>query len=321
MRKWGPVVGALLVIGFIGNLFGSSEEDASSPPSPEQSTSAPGPSSETSSETSTEPDKAPQQSETPEQTETGSTQSSEDSAESAATAQPSAASGEVVQEESATSTPTPSEAQTNAPTLTPTPSSSPAPSPTASPTQPAAQPAPSADDEIVALLLSLVIEPEVTSGYDRDLFRHWIDVDGDGCDARREVLIAEAVVAPTIGDRCALVGGRWYSAFDGEHTEDPSKFDVDHMVPLKEAWDSGANEWSSDRRRAFANDLDLPQSLIAVSASSNRSKADRDPADWLPPLQSYHCQYVENWVRVKAKWELSVDEREFSAIRGVLATC
>ena len=177
------------------------------------------------------------------------------------------------------------------------------------------------DVEISNLLISLTIEPESPDPYDRSLFKHWIDVDGDGCNARREVLIAEAIEAPTIGERCDLIGGLWYSAYDGVETDDDSSFDIDHMVPLSEAWDSGANEWSSDRRRALANDLDLPQALIAVSASSNRSKGDKDPADWLPPLQSYRCQYVEDWVRVKVKWELSVDQREFDAVRGILATC
>jgi len=61
--------------------------------------------------------------------------------------------------------------------------------------------------------------------------------------------------------------------------------------------------------------------LIAVSASSNRSKGDKDPADWLPELRSYHCDYAKNWVKVKVKWGLSVDQREFTAIRGVLALC
>jgi hypothetical protein len=93
------------------------------------------------------------------------------------------------------------------------------------------------------------------------------------------------------------------------------------MVPLKEAWDSGAHAWESDRRRAFANDLDLPEALIAVSRSSNRSKSDRDPADWLPPLRSYHCHYINDWMVVKIKWELSVDAREFSALRTVAAGC
>ena len=171
------------------------------------------------------------------------------------------------------------------------------------------------------LLASLVISDEYPSGYDRDLFRHWVDDDRDGCNARREVLIIEAVEAPVVGSDCELVGGLWYSAYDGVITDDDGEFDIDHMVPLKEAWDSGAHAWDSDRRRAFANDLDLPQALIAVSRSSNRSKSDRDPADWLPPLTSYHCQYIEDWMVVKIKWELRVDVREFAALRSVASGC
>ena len=184
-----------------------------------------------------------------------------------------------------------------------------------------ADPASTESGDLADLLLALTIADEVATGYDRDLFRHWVDADGDGCDARREVLITEAVIAPVVASGCSLTGGEWYSVYDGQVTDDPSKFDVDHMVPLKEAWDSGANAWSSETRRAFANDLDLAPALIAVSASSNRSKSDKDPADWLPPLASYHCQYVEDWVQVKIKWQLSVDQREFAAIRSVLAGC
>lgn len=194
--------------------------------------------------------------------------------------------------------------------------------PTSSPTS--TRPAAGAGGEVsdlASLLAQLVIEEEFPSGYERDLFRHWIDADRDGCDARREVLILEAVSAPEVGDDCSITGGSWYSAFDGVTTEDPSLFDIDHLVPLKEAWDSGAHAWDADRRRAFANDLDLPQALIAVSRSSNRSKGADDPADWLPPLVSYHCQYIEDWMVVKIKWELSVDAREFDALRGVAARC
>ena len=215
------------------------------------------------------------------------------------------------------SEPQPTQSETPEETAEPTPTVT----ETEAPVEPVAREEEPVGNEISNLLISLVIEAESPDPYDRSLFRHWIDEDGDGCNARREVLIAEAIEAPTIGDRCDLIGGLWYSAFDGVMTDDDSSFDVDHMVPLSEAWDSGANEWSSERRRAFANDLDLAQALIAVSASSNRSKGDKDPADWLPPLRSYHCQYVEDWVRVKVKWELSVDQREFNAIRNLLATC
>lgn len=188
-------------------------------------------------------------------------------------------------------------------------------------TQPVAREEGPVNDEISDLLLLLEIEPENIDPYDRNLFSHWVDVDGDGCNSRREVLIAEALEAPIIAEECELIGGLWYSAYDGIITDDDSGLDVDHMVPLSEAWDSGANSWSADQREAFANDLELPEALIAVSAASNRSKGDKDPADWLPSLQSYRCQYVQDWVKVKVKWKLSVDQKEFSAIRSLLATC
>ena len=241
--------------------------------------------------------------------------------ETAQSAEPTP-SKEEPQAEAVESSPTPSQTPTEpeSETQTQTPEPSPTSTRTPTPAQPAVTPDPQ-DGGLAALLAQLVIEDEFPSGYDRDLFSHWIDADRDGCDARREVLILEAVVAPIVGEGCSLTGGSWYSAFDGVTTSDPGEFDIDHMVALKEAWDSGAHAWGSDRRRAFANDLDLPQALIAVSRSSNRSKGADDPAEWLPPLVSYHCQYIEDWLVVKIKWELSVDAREFNALRSVAAGC
>ena len=170
-------------------------------------------------------------------------------------------------------------------------------------------------------LAGLRVEAEFPSGYDRDLFRHWIDADRDGCDTRREVLIAESTTPVQVGPGCSITGGTWFSAYDGTSTIDASTFDIDHMIPLKEAWDSGAHSWSSDRRQAFANDLTLAQSLIAVSASSNRSKSDRDPAEWMPTRTAYHCTYVTAWITVKKAWDLSVDQAELRRLEQVLATC
>ena len=209
------------------------------------------------------------------------------------------------------------------PTATPTPTQSQPPTETASPTAtPATTEAPIEElSELAELLVQLSLAPEQGEGYDRDLFRHWIDSDGDGCNTRREVLIEEAVIRPQLSGDCDLSGGEWYSIYDDVTTNDPSDFDIDHLIPLKEAWDSGAHSWSSSQRRAFANDLANSQALIAVTASSNRSKSDRDPADWLPPNQSYHCQYIIDWMTVKIFWNLSVDEREFQALRRVASNC
>jgi len=172
-----------------------------------------------------------------------------------------------------------------------------------------------------ALVSRLRVEPEVQAGYDRDLFRHWIDADGDGCDTRREVLIAESTTPVSVGSGCSLAGGTWYSAFDGVTTTDASSFDIDHFVPLKEAWDSGAHAWDSGTRQRFANDLEFAGSLIAVSASSNRSKGAGDPAEWLPPNRSYRCVYLVAWVEVKLRWNLSADPGEIAAIRSAGSGC
>lgn len=95
--------------------------------------------------------------------------------------------------------------------------------------------------------------------------------------------------------------------------------DIDHLVPLDEAWASGARSWSSARREAYANDLADPRTLVAVSLHENRSKGDRDPAQWLPARGV--CRYVADWVAVKLRWGLGVDSLERSALARVAARC
>jgi len=167
---------------------------------------------------------------------------------------------------------------------------------------------------VAALLEKLKVSAEVEKGYDRDLFYHWQVL--DGCDVRDRVLARQ--------DRrngpCGADSGRWYSAYDGERTSDPGDFDVDHMVPLAEAWASGARRWPEARRDDFANDL-RPYSLIAVSASSNRSKSDQDPAEWMPDNTDFACRYVARWIAVKFRWSLSVDAREKGFLEDTLSGC
>ncbi len=167
---------------------------------------------------------------------------------------------------------------------------------------------------VAALLQRLRVSPEVEVGYDRDLFDHWDD--RGACDVRDLVLARQ--------DRrkgpCGSESGRWFSVYDGVMTTDPGEFDIDHMVPLAEAWASGARRWPEQRREAFANDLH-PYSLIAVSASSNRSKSDRDPAEWMPENDGFACAYVARWVAVKARWSLSIDPREKAFLKREISGC
>ena len=160
---------------------------------------------------------------------------------------------------------------------------------------------------------------ESRSGYSRGLFNHWVDADGDGCSTRNEVLISEAEDAPSVGSSCALSGGRWFSYYDGVSQTSASALDIDHMVPLAEAWDSGAGGWSSATREAYANDLGDTRSLVGVTASENRSKGDQDVAEWLPAQQQ--CRYLREWVAVKHRWRLSVDSAEKSAMSSLASGC
>jgi len=126
---------------------------------------------------------------------------------------------------------------------------------------------------------NLPVAAEVRTGYDRAKFPHWVDANGDCQDTRDEVLQAESRVS-TSG--CDIRTGRWYSYYDNRTFTSASDLDIDHLVALAEAWDSGARRWTTDTRKRFANDLGDSRSLVAVSASSNRSKSDRDPAQWMP---------------------------------------
>jgi hypothetical protein len=171
------------------------------------------------------------------------------------------------------------------------------------------------------LLPQLTVRASQLTGYDRDLFRHWSDADGDGCDTRREVLLRQARVLPTVLAGCRLAGGRWWSAYDNLFITDAGALDIDHFVPLSEAWQSGAWRWSAGTREAFANDLDYPLSLIAVTATTNRQKSDQDPAEWLPAFGRYRCTYVASWIAVKWRWRLAVDRVEAAALRAGLTGC
>ena len=168
---------------------------------------------------------------------------------------------------------------------------------------------------------SLKTAPEKRSGYERDKFKLWTDEDGDGCNTRNEVLIAEAVKAPKQGAGCKLSGGEWKSYYDDKTWDDPADLDIDHLVPLAEAWDSGASEWTAKQREQYANDLGDDRDLVAVTDNLNQEKADQDPAEWMPPLESARCRYVSEWVAVKIRWRLTADDKEKSALEKYADGC
>jgi Uncharacterized protein conserved in bacteria len=156
------------------------------------------------------------------------------------------------------------------------------------------------------------------TGYSRERFHHW-QSQGNSCDTRDRVLQRDGQGVVT-GDDCRITAGTWFSVYDGQTLTDPSDVDIDHMVPLANAWRTGAAEWTDDQRAEFANDLQRPQ-LLAVSSSSNRSKGDQDPSQWKPPRREYWCTYAQSWIEVKAYWRLSVTADEKAALAEMLGTC
>lgn len=176
-----------------------------------------------------------------------------------------------------------------------------------------------ADDSRALDVLALVkVENEYDGGYDRILFAEGLDVDGDGCSTRDEVILRDALVAGQVADYCRVEAGGWFSVYDGVAVTDPESLDVDHVVALKEAWQSGAWHWSATRRAAFANDLTDTRTLRAVTATSNRSKGDADPSNWLPSDTTFVCTFLADWVAIKARWSLSMDQSEAGRIRNEL---
>ncbi|MEU5971879.1 HNH endonuclease family protein [Streptomyces globisporus] len=178
--------------------------------------------------------------------------------------------------------------------------------------------APVAEVTTLADAVGLVkVTEEDRTGYTRSKFKHWNSGEdkSDGCNTRNEVLLAEAVVAPTVEAGCKLTGGTWTSYYDGQEVTSAGSLDIDHMVPLAEAWDSGASAWTAARREAYANDQGADVSLVAVTARSNRQKSDQDPADWMPPSPEAQCRYVGEWVATKLRWDLTADDRELEALK------
>ncbi|MCX5081449.1 HNH endonuclease family protein [Streptomyces sp. NPDC056121] len=183
----------------------------------------------------------------------------------------------------------------------------------------AAPPTPVSGATARTYLSELTVKAEGSSdGYSRDLFPHWITQSG-ACNTR-EVVLKRDGTNVTQDSSCAATSGSWYSEYDGATWSAAADVDIDHVVPLSEAWKSGANAWTTAQRQGFANDLTRPQ-LIAVTDNVNQSKGDQDPAKWMPSRAAYKCTYVRMWVQVKHYYNLTVDSAEKSALTSYLSGC
>ena len=172
------------------------------------------------------------------------------------------------------------------------------------------------------------IAPESHSDtYERKLYKHWTDDDGDKEDIRQEVLILESLAPVEFKTNASgmkkAIKGLWVGPYGGFVTTNPhhTKLQIDHMVPLKEAHESGAWAWGPRRKEAYANELSNPQHLIAVKGGINGSKGFKDPSEWMPPNRTYWCVYLTDWVEIKRRWGLTMDQAEVDAIKTGFNVC
>ena len=235
-----------------------------------------------------------------------------DGGEPAVLESPAAPTDEADSSEPATAAPT-----TEAPTT-------PAPTTTATPTPTTAPERVAAEGTALAVLAGLDEKGRAPkTDYDRELFGWRDDMDRNGCDTRNDILRRDLTAITLKGGMggCVVLRGTLDSPYSGDTVDfdrENSTIDIDHVVALSDAWQTGAASWDEQTRREFAND---PLNLLAVESSLNRQKGDGDAATWLPPLKDYRCEYVARQIAVKDKYDLWVKPAEADAMERVLGDC
>lgn len=175
---------------------------------------------------------------------------------------------------------------------------------------------------------SLAVLPEAAdgtmAGYSREQFPHWEKATESGwsgvpaaCDARDAALIRDGKDVK-YSKSCSITSGKWVDPYTGTKITDSSSLDIDHMVPLADAWRSGASKWTPEQRQKFAND---PLVLVTAGSSANRSKGDRAPDQWAPPAANAQCAYAVRWIEVKSTYQLSATAAEKLKLGSMLKTC
>ena len=167
----------------------------------------------------------------------------------------------------------------------------------------------------------LPVEVEDNTGYNRkaQFGDGWGDADRDCQSTRHEVLITEGTGVELSARGCTVVSGRWRSFYDNKTYTSPSQLQIDHLIPVAEAWGSGAQSWSQARRVAFYNDLGVAYALNAMPVALNQDKKASGPEGWMPPAN--RCRYIEVWTLLKHRWGLSVDQAEQAALIGYADSC
>jgi hypothetical protein len=200
--------------------------------------------------------------------------------------------------------------------------------PATAPSTAAGAPPPPSVEDAVSMLEGLTVAPVGSmAGYSREEFPHWASeaashgwTEPDGsCDVRDAALIRDGE-GVEIDDDCYITAGTWLDPYTGRTLTDSSEVDIDHVVPLANAWRSGASSagWSIVDREAYAND---PKVLLSTDDGANQIKGDKGPEAWKPPNRDYWCEYSRRWVWIKSDWQLTINPAEDSALRRMLGTC
>jgi hypothetical protein len=190
---------------------------------------------------------------------------------------------------------------------------------------PGAPAAPSAS-EAGEMLRGLRVAPVGSmAGYSREEFPHWA-ADGtefgwnepDGsCDVRDDALIRDGR-GVEVDEECSFTSGDWLDPYTGKTLTDPGDVDIDHVVPLANAWRSGAASWDEEEREAYAND---PGVLLSVDDAENQVKGDKGPEAWRPPNADYGCEYARRWISIKHQWKLTINTDEKATLQEMLQGC
>ena len=187
-------------------------------------------------------------------------------------------------------------------------------------------PAPPSASAARALLGDLGVEPAGSmAGYSREEFPHWAasgaefgwDEPDGSCDVRDDALIRDGR-GVEVDEECSFTSGKWLDPYTGDTLTDPADVDIDHVVPLANAWRSGADGWGGSNKENYAND---PGVLLSVDDAANQIKGDKGPEAWLPPNAEYHCEYARRWISLKHQWNLSVNPQEKAALQSMLKKC
>lgn len=185
---------------------------------------------------------------------------------------------------------------------------------------------PSSPEQARQMLDELTVAPAGSmSGYSREEFPHWAaDAEEHGwrepdesCDVRDAALIRDGR-GVEIDEDCGFTAGEWLDPYTGQTLADSSEVDIDHVVPLANAWRSGANEWSTGERESYANGS---YEVLSVDDGANQAKGDKGPEAWRPPNADYHCEYAYRWIAVKTSWSMTVSAAEKAALEEMLGTC